>query len=89
MQSERVKRSWVAGRPREGSGGSGGIGSQALSCYEVVGEGVPERMGLRFDQTANREKTKAVVLAIGVDALDLLAQGIDSRPLRRHRSRQP
>ena len=56
----------------------GGVGPQASGGHEVVGEGVPERMGLRLDQTANGEKTEAMVLAVGVDPLDALAQSIDS-----------
>src|SRR5271170_3569738 len=74
-----------------GEGGSGGEGErgdhlvsaswgfdpQAAGGHEVVGERVPERVGLRLDEPANGEKTKAMVLAIGVDPLDALAQGID------------
>jgi hypothetical protein len=56
----------------------GGVGPQALGGHEVVGDGVPERMGLGLDQTAHGKKTKAVVLAIGVDPLDALTQGINS-----------
>src|SRR5580704_1771039 len=55
-----------------------GIGPQASGGHEIVGDGVPERVGLRFDETANGKKTEAVVLAVCVDPLDALAQSIDS-----------
>jgi hypothetical protein len=50
---------------------------QTAGGDEVVGERMPERMSLRLDEPANGEKTKAMVLAIGVDPLDALAQGVD------------
>jgi hypothetical protein len=57
------------------SSASWGFDPQAVSGAEIVGERMPERMGLRLDQTAIGEKTEAMVLAIGVDPLDALAQG--------------
>ena len=59
------------------SGWAGSGDPQAVGGQEVIGERVPERMGLGLDQTANWEKTEAVVLAVGVDPLDALAQSID------------
>src|SRR5258708_32109607 len=37
---------------------------------------MPERMSLGLDEPAHGEKTEAMVLAIGVDPLDALAQGV-------------
>ena len=74
-----------------GEGGSGGEGEkgddlvsaswgfdpQTAGGDEIVRERVPERMSLRLDEPADRKKAKAMVLAIGVDPLDALAQGVD------------
>ena len=76
MNVVRVKRSLGAALSRRER--ALGVGPQALGGHEVVGDGVPERMGFGLDQTAHGKKTKAVVLAVGVDPLDALAQGIDS-----------
>ena len=64
-----------------------------MSGDEIVRERMPERMSLRLDESANGEKTKAMVLAIGVDPLDALAQGVDglarfARHALRHALRQ-
>src|SRR5690348_10092448 len=67
----RVKLSPRRSRP------AGGLQAEARSGDEIVGEGVPERLGLGLDQAANGEKTKAMVLAVGIDAFDALAQGVD------------
>src|SRR5258708_13625461 len=56
---------------------SWGFDPQALTGDEIVGERMPERMSLGLDEPAHGEKTEAVVLAIGVDPLDALAQSID------------
>ena len=56
---------------------SWGFDPQALTGDEIVGERMPERMSLRLDESANGEKTKAMVLAVGVDPLDALAQAVD------------
>src|SRR5258708_22401868 len=55
-----------------------GIGPQASGSHEIVGDGVPERVGFRLDEAANGKKAEAVVLAVCVDPLDALAQSIDS-----------
>ena len=39
---------------------------------------MPERVSLGLDEPAHGKKTKAMVLAVGVDPLDALAQSIDS-----------
>ena len=52
---------------------SWGFDPQTASGDEIVRERMPERMSLRLDESANGEKTKAMVLAIGVDPLDALA----------------
>jgi hypothetical protein len=57
---------------------SWGFDPQTVGGHEIVGDGVPERLGLRLDETANWKKTEAVVLAVCVDPLDALAQSIDS-----------
>ena len=59
------------------SSASWGFDPQTASGEEIVRERVPERMSLGLDQPADREKTKAMVLAIGVDPLDALAQAVD------------
>ena len=59
------------------SSGSWGFDPQTTGGDEIVRERMPERMSLRLDQTAHGKKTKAMVLAIGVDPLDALAQGVD------------
>src|SRR5258708_24879962 len=56
---------------------SWGFDPQALTGDEIVGERMPERMSLGLDEPAHGEKTDAMVLAIGVDPLDALAQSID------------
>jgi hypothetical protein len=56
---------------------SRGFDLQAAGGHQVVRERMPERMSLRLDEPASGEKTKAMVLAIGVDELDALAQGVD------------
>jgi hypothetical protein len=63
----------VGGRLSGSAGSGGGPQAEAVGGEEVVGQRVPERMGLRLDQTADREKTEAVVLAVGVDPLDALS----------------
>src|SRR5258708_17981001 len=55
---------------------SWGFDPQALTGDEIVGERMPERMSLGLDEPAHGEKTEAMVLAIGVDPLDALAQGV-------------
>ena len=45
---------------------SWGFDPQASGGHEIVRDGVPERVGLRFDETANWKKTEAVVLAVCV-----------------------
>ena len=47
---------------------SWGFDPQTVSGGEIVRECMPERMSLRLDESANGEKTKAMVLAIGVFA---------------------
>jgi len=47
---------------------SWGFDPQTASGDEIVRERMPERMSLRLDESANGEKTKAMVLAIGVFA---------------------
>ena len=59
------------------SNASWGFDPQTASGDEIVRERMPERMSLRLDESANGEKTKAMVLAIGVDPLDALAQAVD------------
>ena len=59
------------------SSASWGFDPQTASGDEIVCERMPERMSLRLDEPADGKKTKAMVLAIGVDPLDALAQGID------------
>ena len=76
MNPVRVKRCLRAALPRRER--ALGIGPQASGGHEIVGDGVPERVGLRLDETANGKKTEAVVLAVCVDPLDALAQSIDS-----------
>ena len=56
---------------------SRGFDPQTVSGDEIVGERMPERMSLRLDEPADGNKTKAMVLAIGVDPLDALTQGVD------------
>ena len=87
----RVKRSLGAALSRRER--ALGIGPQASGGHEIVSDGVPECVGLRFDETANWKKTEAVVLAVCVDPLDALAQSIDSlarfaRMRSRHALRQ-
>jgi hypothetical protein len=59
------------------SSASWGFDPQTASGDEIVRERMPERMSLRLDEPAHGKKTKAMVLAIGVDPLDALAQGVD------------
>ena len=56
---------------------SWGFDPQTVSGGEIVRECMPERMSLRLDEFANGEKTKAMVLAVGVDPLDALAQSVN------------
>jgi hypothetical protein len=56
---------------------SWGFDPQTVSGGEIVRECMPERMSLRLDESANGEKTKAMVLAVGVDPLDALAQSVN------------
>ena len=60
------------------SSASWGFGPQASGGEEIVGERMPERVSLGLDETAHGKKTEAMVLAVGVDPLDALAQSIDS-----------
>ena len=59
------------------SSASWGFDPQTASGDESVRERMPERMSLRLDAPAHGKKTKAMVLAIGVDPLDALTQGVD------------
>jgi hypothetical protein len=43
----------------------------------VAGDGAPERVSLGPDQSPDGNKAEAVILAVGVDPLDALAQGVD------------
>ena len=60
MNGVRVKRSLGAALSRREV--ALGIGPQALGGHEIVGDGVPERVGFRLDETANWKKTEAVFL---------------------------
>ena len=56
---------------------SWGFDPQTVGGDEIACECMPERMSLRLDEPAHGKKTKAVVLAVCVDPLDALAQGVD------------
>src|ERR1700722_10626815 len=59
------------------AGGSGlGAGPQTSGGEEIVGKRMPERMSLRLDEPAHGKKAEAVVLAVTMDPLDALAQGV-------------
>src|SRR3984957_19409677 len=59
------------------AGGSGlGGGPQTSGGEEIVGKRMPERMSLRLDEPAHGKKAEAVVLAVCMDPLDALAQGV-------------
>ena len=54
----------------------GGFGPQTSGGEEIVGKRMPERMSLRLDEPAHGKKAEAVVLAVCMDPLDALAQGV-------------
>src|SRR3984957_2388797 len=49
---------------------------QTSGGEEIVGKRMPEPMSLRLDEPAHGKKAEAVVLAVCVDPLDALAQGV-------------
>jgi hypothetical protein len=88
MKPARIECSLGSCFALQGSEVLGGVGPQTAGGDEIVGERMPERMSLGFDQTANWKKAEAMVLAVGVDPLPprLEAGGSFSR-LRMRRAR--
>jgi hypothetical protein len=59
------------------SSASWGFDPQTVSGEEIVRERMPERVSLGLDEPAHGKKTEAMVLAVGVDPLDALAQSVN------------
>src|SRR5205807_2297241 len=56
---------------------SSSVGLQPVGCHQIVGERMPQRHGLGFDQTAHRKEAEAVVLEMTIDPLDQHAAAVD------------